>query len=72
MEGDEDIINLNYKKGMGCFLFKKQIISGDYSKNVILDEICRLSQQKLCLGLVFRQELLFRRYKRKLTKERQR
>jgi len=28
---DSDIIDLNYTKGMGMFLFKNQIISSEYS-----------------------------------------
>jgi len=51
-ERDADIIDTNYKKGMGCFLFKNQIVSSDNSKNAIRWCDLRLSLQKLCLGLV--------------------
>ena len=67
---DANIINLNYKKEWNI-LFKNQIISGDYSKTPFLMRSAALFTDIMPRANTW-QGLLFRKYKRKLTKERQR
>ena len=66
MERDADIINLNYKKEWDI-LFKNQIISGDYSKTSFLVQSAALLTEIMPRASA-RQGLLFRNYKRKLTR----
>ncbi|KAG4081558.1 hypothetical protein H8356DRAFT_1335177, partial [Neocallimastix lanati (nom. inval.)] len=63
---DADIINLNYKKEWNI-LFKNQIISGDYSKTPFLVRSAALYTEIMPQASI-RQGLLFRKYKRKLTR----
>jgi len=63
---DADIIDLNYKKEWNI-LFKNQIISGDYSKTPFLVR-CAALFTEITPRASTRQELLFRKYKRKLTR----
>jgi len=63
---DTDIIDLNYKKEWNI-LFKNQIISGDYSKTLFLVRSAALFT-KIMSRTNTRQGLLFRKYKRKLTR----
>ena len=66
---DADIIDFNYKKEWNI-LFKNQIISGDYSKIPFLVRSAALFTEIMPRAST-RQVLLFRKYKRKLTKVRQ-
>jgi hypothetical protein len=68
---DVDIIDLNYKKGMGMFLFKNQIIFGNYSKTPLLVRYVTFLLQKYAKGLVLEKILLFRWNKCKTNQERQ-
>ena len=63
---DADIIDLNYKKEWNI-LFKNQIISGDYSKTPFLVRSAALLTEIMPRAST-RQGLLFRKYKRKLTR----
>ena len=63
---DADIINLNYKKEWNI-LFKNQIISSDYSKTPFLVRSAALFTEIMPRAST-RQGLLFRKYKRKLTR----
>ena len=64
---DANIIDLNYKKKEWNILFKNQIISGDYSKTPFLVRSAALFT-KIMPQASTRQGLLFRKYKRKLTR----
>jgi len=61
-----DIIDLNYKEEWNI-LFKNQIISGDYSKKPFLVRSAALFTEIMPRAST-RQGLLFRKYKRKLTR----
>ena len=63
---DTDIIDLNYKKEWNI-LFKNQIISGDYSKKPFLVRSAAFFTEIMPRAST-RQGLLFRKYKRKLTR----
>jgi len=63
---DADIIDLNFKKEWNI-LFKNQIISGDYSKTPFLVRSAALFTEIMPRAST-RQGLLFRKYKRKLTR----
>ena len=63
---DADVIDLNYKKEWDV-LFNKQIISGDYLKMSFLVGSVTLFTE-IVLRTSIQQELLFREYKRKLTR----
>jgi len=63
---DADVIDLNYKKEWDV-LFNKQIISGDYLKMSFLVRSATLFTE-IVLRTSIQQELLFREYKRKLTR----
>jgi len=65
-ERDANIIDLNYTKEWDILL-KNQINSGDYSKTPFLVQSAALLTEILPLAST-RQGLLFRRYKRKLTR----
>ena len=63
---DTNIIDLNYKKEWDI-LFKNQIISGDKSKTPFLVRFAALFTEIMPQAST-RQGLLFRKYKRKLTR----
>jgi len=63
---DADIIDFNYKKEWNI-LFKNQIIFGDYSKTPFLVRSAALFTEIMPRAST-RQGLLFRKYKRKLTR----